>query len=177
MKPTFYHRVPNPMEGTQLHPLNQLEHRLPNVYRREVAKYKGREKLLSERIPILDCLWNDALHLSAVHPKTLAKAFLRAGNKKKGLWKFFVIDPNSLDTQNTVVFKYTKPLKDWRSDRSEYVRYRPLNFNSYSCVPARAIDYWKACLSERRQPLLFGYIPHILYKGTIDISDAPVIEV
>ena len=51
------------MRGDVLYPLNTLRGLYPDVFERERGKYAGREALLELRIPILDVLCNNALHL------------------------------------------------------------------------------------------------------------------
>ena len=64
----LYHRVPANMQGDFLSPLNQLKDIYPEAYAEAVKKYEGREFLMNVGIPTLDCLWNDFLFLTAVHP-------------------------------------------------------------------------------------------------------------
>ena len=65
----LYHSVPKNLEGSILYPLNTLKGKHPDIYEQQVSKYVGREHIKEQRIPILDCLWNDVLHFSAVNPK------------------------------------------------------------------------------------------------------------
>ncbi len=65
----LYHSVPKNLQGNILYPLNTLKEKHPEIYEQQVSKYVGREHMTQQRIPILDCLWNDVLHFSAVNPK------------------------------------------------------------------------------------------------------------
>ncbi len=82
MKYYLYHWVPDDMIGDTLYPLNILKHTHPDLYTKKVSKYIGREKVMDQIIPILDCLWNDVLHFTAVHPKDVKDALIKAGSKK-----------------------------------------------------------------------------------------------
>ena len=75
----MYHWVPEPMVGSTLYPLNELEHRAPGAWRRERAKYDSRKHVLQEPVPPLDRLWNDVLHLSTVHPAEIVAALEQVG--------------------------------------------------------------------------------------------------
>lgn len=75
----LYHKVPPDFVGPILYPLNRLKQRLPDVYARQVKKYQGREAVLKRRIPHLNCLWNDVLHFSPVHPTQCRAALQAAG--------------------------------------------------------------------------------------------------
>lgn len=62
-----YHFKRKNMVGSKLIPLNKLKNIYPDIYKEHVKKYVGREKLLTKNIPLLDCLWNDVLHLSPIN--------------------------------------------------------------------------------------------------------------
>ena len=68
----IYHKVPADMSGNILYPLNVMEKINPEIYEKAVKKYEGREYLMREVIPWLNCLWNDVLHFSIVHPTKIA---------------------------------------------------------------------------------------------------------
>jgi hypothetical protein len=90
--PFLYHARPPDMRSETLYPLNALRRTYPDVYERERKKYAGREAVLGFRIPILDVLWNDTLHLSPVHPHFVARAW-RAAELSTAFWErdFFAI--------------------------------------------------------------------------------------
>jgi hypothetical protein len=76
--PFLYDGRPPAMRGETLYPLNQLESIDPVLYDLGRARYKGREAVLEFRIPLIDVLWNDALHLSTIHPRHLAAAWRKS---------------------------------------------------------------------------------------------------
>ena len=103
----LYHRVPRNLKGNYLMPLNELKRVYPEIYREHVKKYAGREELLKFKIPIWSCLWNDVLHMAAVPPKKLDKAFKEAEADLK--WRrWFKISPKLLNLSNTIVYLYKK---------------------------------------------------------------------
>ncbi len=75
-----YHRVPANLTGDRLYPLNTLQHLHPEIAEAHRAKYQGREWLLETRIPPLDCLFNDALMFSPVHPARLLGEMREGGH-------------------------------------------------------------------------------------------------
>ena len=67
----LYHSVPRNLHGNILYPLNALTEKHPEIFEQQVSKYVGREHITQQRIPVIDCLWNDVLHFSAVNPKEI----------------------------------------------------------------------------------------------------------
>ena len=171
----LYHMVPEDMKGKILMPLNEIRNKYPKIYEEEIRKYKGREVLLSKNVPILNCLWNDVLFLTAVHPLKLKRALRESGSqiplKRKAEW--FKIDPKLIDPQKTVVDLYTK-----REDNNEdYIPFRTMDLNLYDEIGPKTRQYFRKELSEGRRPLLFHLVPHILYKGHLKIKDLEAIEI
>lgn len=75
----IYHMVPQNLTGEVLYPLNVLRTHLPEIYDAQVKKYSGREGVMAHKVPILECLWNDVLHFSPVHPSKIRDAIADAG--------------------------------------------------------------------------------------------------
>lgn len=68
---TFYHGIPDDMEGTELIPLNKIFEKRADLHEKYLEKYKGREEILEFRIPLLGCLWYDVVQLLPLHPRQL----------------------------------------------------------------------------------------------------------
>jgi hypothetical protein len=172
----LYHRVPEDMVGDVLYPLNQLKTIYPELYDKKAGKYKGREKVMELRIPVLDCLWNDVLHFTAVPPNDIQRALLDSGSKVDYKWKSFKIDPHLLDPNNTIIYlnKIRVPLGAIIPEE-EFVPFDPDNLSEYSTVPDLTREYFKKIFSEGGVPLTYGKIAHILYKGSLDISNVEVV--
>lgn len=172
--PSIYHWVPDQMVGTTLFPLNCLKESLPEVYAREVQKYEGREQLLAKRIPILDCLWNDVLFCSAVHPKVLKQAMQDAGRKMDFDWSFFEIDVTALDPQKLAVYLYKT---DTALSDDEFTEFALSDFETYTRIPEATHAYYKRIIAQGKRPLSFHFIPHILYHGEIDTRSLKIVTV
>ncbi len=168
----LYHWVPDNMKGDVLYPLNVLKNIDTDIYAAAASKYEGREKLMEYVIPDLNCLWNDVIHLSAVHPSEIKKALTEAGRKKIFSRQYFEIDPHLLDPQNTVVYLYKNSNVLKKTMEGNYEKFDPDTLKKHSVIPQETKEYYKQSLSEGKNPLLYHRIPHILYKGTIDISKA-----
>lgn len=178
MKHYLYHWVPHDMEGDTLYPLNQLQSMYPKLYAEKFGKYIGREEITKLVLPTLGCLWNDVLHFTAVHPKVLKNALIAAGDNRKPKVQCYEIDPELLDAKNTIVFLYKESdlLTNMNSDNVAV--YNPSEIRKYSELPQVTLDYFKESYEKyNREPLWLHRVPHILYKGSLNIKDLPIIEV
>lgn len=160
------------MKGKILYPLNSLKSKFPSLYRKEVEKYRGRESLLTINIPRLQCLWNDVIHLTAVHPKKIRNAFLKAGCQWHAT-EWFQIDPFSLDPSNTVVWLYTHEAVL----RKDVIAYGPEKISKYTKIRKATTDYYKKQAMHNKRPLLFYRVPHILYKGELKVDTLPILRI
>lgn len=171
----IYHLVPKNMRGTVLYPLNQLKGIHPDVYASEVKKYEGREQVMSNNVAILNCAWNDMLHFSAVHPKEIARALGDLGVDRS--FECYEIDANTLDSENTVVYLNSPREKGTKIPESDFVPFNPTDVGRFASLPKETIEYYREVISKGKRPLLYHLIPHVLYKGPIDISGSKIIKV
>ncbi len=173
MNEALYHMVPEMMRGNLLLPLNDLKFKFPDVYMEQIKKYAGRERILNRRVPILDCLWNDVLHTTAIEPSIVKDVLIKVGlippNKQ-----WFKIPISRLDQNLLVTYWY----RNWSAgdDQAEYERFDASHMNSYRIIPDATIEYYKSMKSEGKRPLLFHLVPHILYKGSISTDGLEVIS-
>lgn len=165
----LYHFIPDDMQGDILFPLNTLKVKYPQVWAKEVSKYENREDVMQQHIPILDCLWNDVLHLSPVHPALIKKAIFEAGGRKSFNWDCFEIDPHLLNPQNTIVYLYKFKNFMGTFNEDNFVPYDPDTIAQYSVVPQETKDYFKEMLFQGKGPLPFYRVPHILFKGELNV--------
>ncbi len=173
----LYHRVPENIQGSVLYPLNRLKETMPGVYKKEVQKYEGRESLLEIKIPLLDCLWNDVLHLTAVHPNEVKKALVEAGRSGDFQMRYFQIDPATLDLNKTVVYRYLQEGLEDITREDNFVFFDLSQVEELSRMPESTKNYYHEMIAQEKKPLLYHCIPHILYLGTLDISKAEIITV
>lgn len=172
----LYHRVPKNFVGNILYPLNQLKDIYPEAYEQQFAKYKGREFVTKTKIPILNCLWNDVLHLSPVHPKEVYEELRKYDDTK---WKpaYYKIPSDSLKKENTVVYLFNSEGREVVSDLDNFKEYNAEDVCHYSELPQETKEYYKEAYGNGRLPLLYHKVPHILYKGTIHVDELEVVEV
>ena len=166
----IYHVVPPKTTGTILYPLNQLREKDPISYEEQILKYKGREKLLERHIPILDCLWNDVLFLTAVHPKKMMAALRGAGYNREHILRSFQFDINQLDTGKIVVMLHR------HGEKPTYEKFDSTRWTEYDVVPQDTLDHFRRQREKGEAFMFFGHVPHILYQGSLDTTDIAVVE-
>lgn len=175
----IYHIVPPNITGAILYPLNQLKHKYPNLYQAQVKKYKGREILLERKLPRLDCLWNDVLHFSPVHPAKICHALREAGFQP-GAFQVYEIDPRAFgfNSQNSLIYLCSPREKgNFSVPETDFERYSYQKIAPLSDIPPATIAYFQQAKKQGERPFLFNLIPHILHKGAINTDTAKIIPV
>ncbi len=168
----IYHLVPPEMVGgTELVPLSTLREFAPELYKRRLRYYQGRERVMRIRIPILgNCLWNDVLFCTPVEPSRLRRA-LPPGHFTRPL-RFYEIDAEILEERNAAF------LLEGMSPRSE--RYAPFSIEElvrYREVPLHTRENYAKRIAARQQIFMFLGTTQILYRGSIDTKGLRIIEV
>lgn len=169
----IYHRVPAHMTGTTLYPLNSLKVIDADLYNLYREGYRGREKLLKRKIPQLDCLWNDVLHCSPVHPQKIMDALHQHGIKNNTFpIEFYIIDPaKDIDIARTVIF--------YRTGDSA-ISFEPASHDliqELDVVPALTQKYYASLAGTDEDVFPYQFVPHVLYKGTIDTRSLKVLTI
>jgi len=172
----LYHSVPKDLQGNILYPLNVLKEKYPEIYTQQVSKYIGREHITQQQIPVLDCLWNDVLHFSAVNPKEIKQALIEAGYKDITM-NYYQVDPKLIDPKNAIVYLYAHTDNKDKMNRVNFAPYDPKEVSKFSAMPQTTKDYYKEMIGKGDRPLLYHRVPHILYKGTLGIADMPIVTV
>jgi hypothetical protein len=172
---SVWHALPERMVGPTLHPLNELRGHDPGAYERARAKYGGREQVLTMRVPLLDCLWNDVLHLSPVHPRELVEALTSVGLAPDRR-RFLAIDAAELDPTLTVLFLNSTG-RECRFDPDQWEWLDVSSLERHARLPEATREYYRACARDGTRPRLFAHIPHVLFRGSLDLSRLAVIDV
>jgi hypothetical protein len=172
-----YHRVPPDLRGTTLYPLNQLEGHFPDLYARLSQNYATRRDIAALRIPRLgNCLWNDVIHLSPVHPARIQAALAEAGHELPATWhSFYQIDARLLDPETTVLYQMTEVFWSGHFDigeasariGAECLPFSPELLDTVAEVPDLAREYYASVPPGGPLALFLG-IPHVLYRGQLD---------
>ncbi len=160
------------MIGTELIPLNQMHSAMTEIRDKNIEKYQGREEILKRKIPLLDCLWNDVVQFLPMHPQKVFEL-----QKELGLipsvppYKFYEIDLRNLDPKKTVIFFKTAP----GEENVEVKWLDEVDFVSLQEIPEATLTYYKSLIDTGELPFNYQFIPHILHKGAVNISDASII--
>lgn len=167
----LYHRKPLQLLGSRLVPLSKLKELDRELWKRARKKYRGREKVIRSRIPPLGgCLWSEVHFFSPVHPAKIEAALVRAGHTTSPVG-YFVIDASLLDPACAVIMREGHSLRRKRL-------YEPFSIealSAYGEVPRRTERYYRDRAERGERPFLQRGIPHVLYRGTLNISDMSVI--
>jgi hypothetical protein len=175
--PSLYHALPPDMRGETLYPLNLLRDIHPDLFERERRKYAGRDALLELRIPLLDVLWNDTLHLSPLHPYHLAEAWRSVGLSSPA-WerRFFRIPVEQLAGRPSVWFASGALTAQGALPGDAVTRFDPARYRELARPPARYLEY---LVDERRSghaPRPFAHLPHVLVAGPVDVAGVPLVR-
>jgi hypothetical protein len=175
----LYHRVPDDMKNHILYPLNQLKSVYPSLYETKAAHYQNRKAVMQARVPILDCLWNDVLHFSPVHPSKVQQALAEAGFGRKPR-RYFEVDPveNGFNATNAVIFLHQRlKLEKFQLEEADFRVFNPAELSSLGEIPEATLAYYRELFEQGKRPLVYLYVPHILLQGSLDSRVLRVIEV
>ena len=167
-----YHKVPIGMQGNIIYPLNTLKKAYPKLYQQQLRKYEGRGKVMKQLIPGLNCLWNDVVHLTAVSPNKIKKIFNNYGEAFE--WRFYKIPLKDLELNKTIVYLYNDKPRETLSS-GNFKKLIESDFQKYSEIPIETVRYYKDMFDQRKKPLVFHRIPHIFYRGVLDISKYKIV--
>jgi hypothetical protein len=164
------------MHGQILYPLNALQAVSVDHYHKQRAKYTGRETLMRQPVPPLNCLWNDVLHLCPIQPAKLAACAKEAGlSWQEAQW--FEIDPAAMrfNAENTAIFCYQILDYGDQMDPSEFQPFESGCLEAMSEVRQSTRDYYKS-IGPGGRYLLFVGVPHVLHKGMVNVETALLIS-
>ncbi len=169
----IYHRKSKNFEGDTIYPLNRLP--FPEIKIQEQKKYQGREALLAVTIPPLNCLWNDVIHCSPVHPNEVYSALKEAGFEPPA-GQYFAIPATTLQPAQTTIFLSSARPND-RYAAENYLPFLLENLHLHQHLPEETKTYYATCKSEGRNPLIYVGVPHILHFGHILVNDCELIDI
>lgn len=165
------------MQGTILYPLSSLKEKYPAIFAQENEKYVGREGLVGQNIPILDCSWNDVMFVAPIEPSKVFEAMTLAGLSPDPEKLWYKISINDVKHLLMVWYSYPKTSAGDFGIRAEDVTLiDPEQYHELREVPQNTIEYYKESAQKGERPFLFHLIPHVFIKGSVDISNAEIIR-
>ena len=175
-----YHLTPSNMVGDTLHPLNRLQEIHPNIYEKQIQKYRGREQIIKRRIPILNCLWNDVLFFSNIHPKAIRHGFIAVGKQWKPQ-KWYTVNTTScnFNEQNTVIYHpdMTRMKDDFALSPERFSAFDSDELETMNELPPANLAYYRES-AERGEPIFAWHgLPHILHLGSVLIKNIEILEI
>jgi hypothetical protein len=195
MEINFYHLAPENMQGTKLIPLNDLKDVYPETYIEESCKYEGRETIMERQVTLLNCLWNDVIHMTAVHPGDIKILMSESGLMKSAreVKKYFVIPLSKLDKENLAVYLMAEESFDHseiiREETKDLMRQTFSKYESFEMFDSGKIETYKKIniltkkyykmvgAGDRKRFMIYQFVPHILYKGEIETVGLEVLEI
>ena len=155
-----------------LYPLSEIATKHPDLYELYAAKYADRPQVPQQRIPHLNCLWGDVVFLTPVHPDRLCLVLAQCLEKSFPSFAYQEIPVADLDYSKLVIW----PFRSREFDPAEVVLFTPELLGSLREVPESTREYLLEERSNDGRPLLFVHVPHVLYKGAINMSGYPLLR-
>jgi hypothetical protein len=174
-----YHLVPARVEGEFLMPLSQLKSALPTLYQQHATKYEGREDLMAKQLPHINVSWNDVLQLSPVHPEQMRDAMIKTGFGWRPML-FFEFDSSQIGMNqlNTVIYRHLPKQKgDFAFRAEDFEAFSPESLHRHADLPEATRAHYQESLATKTAPLLFIWVPHVLFHGRISVVNAKIIEI
>lgn len=170
----FYHGVPPDFEGRELMSLTKLHQHRPDLYAKYLEKYKDREEILERQIPLLNCLWNDVIQLLPINPLPLFELQQELGIITEiPDYSYFQIDSDLLDESDAVVYFKSAPGEE--NITVEWLR--NVNLDELQSIPEATQRYYESMVGTGEPVFNYQFVPHIIYKGTIDVSNLQKVEI
>jgi len=87
-------------------PLNKLEDKYPELYKKYKEIYNWREEMMNIIIPKMNCKFNDVIQMSPINPKIILDEMKKIWFKIDYEINIFEIESNILNSNNLFIFKY-----------------------------------------------------------------------
>lgn len=180
MTPYVYHFKPQGMFGDRLFPLNRLKDQHPAVYEEHVKKYKGRERLLSREIPLLNCLWNDVLHISPIHPQLVMNTWRAEGlypaTRPAVQIEVYKIPVDLLIEDTTACYQsFNFDYENYQPENEKFWAFKKSDYAEQTEVSAKQIEIWKSDTAKGRRLFWYSHTMHVLAMQEIDVANCELI--
>lgn len=158
-KQCVWHAVPRHMRGSEIFSLSGLRKAHPELAQWEEKKYTGRESLMSEYVPPLDCLWNDIIFFSPYAPQIMLNAYKEAGFDAFPM-RFYQVPIERLSGYNMVLW-----LPPTKPKEPNYKPFAPSDLPME--FPQEQRQAYKAAFEQGFKPLLYARSPHLCLAAPV----------
>ena len=163
-----YHFKSKNMSGSKLFPLNTLRELHPQAAELHLKKYENRPKLLEQRIPPLDCLWNDVIHLAPIHPQIILNLWRELDLPiPASLHQEVIKIPSRMLVENKTVTITPRG----RDPHKEFFAFAHDHYQEQTTVSQAQIEDWRDQAATGWPLFWYSSTMHILTKDEIDIAD------
>lgn len=166
----LYHIYPKKMQGNILLPLNRLKLMQPQLFDEYLESYRDRKHVVNRKIPILDCLWNDVIHTTNIHPRCFFKALSEAGRNPIPEITWLKIPLQIALANPCVVYSCRATIENRNEIPENEVSLFEMSKFKAGVVDQRTLQYYQERVQRNEKLLLFQGIAHFLILGEIDIS-------
>ena len=177
-----YHLVPENMSGHHLIPLNWMKALDENLYARYISKYDDhpeREFLVDRKVPRLDCLWNDVVHFSALHPHHVYRELKKLDLNLKDDLNFYKIPVEHLKDNKNVLYHYDKAHYGGPEAPIAMENVEVLDIDAYreaEALPMETLEYFVEECRKGNRVAMFKFVPHVLSRGKVSVEGAEIIN-
>jgi hypothetical protein len=168
----IYHMVPKDMQGDMLYPLAELQHRYPEIYARQLAKYNDhptRKELPNRYIPKLDCYSRDVLQFCPVHPHLIYAGLVERGMSPPPL-RFYVLSSK----RPAAIYDVTRAAPDEPIPEDAVMMVE--HVNELKELPSANLAWLDKLAQEGKIYGMFVGIPHVLIRGSVSMATAQIID-
>jgi hypothetical protein len=170
-----YHIKNNDFRGKYIYSLSELQDIYPDLYKKEVKKYKGRENHPEIKIDIIDAKWKDCINLSTLNPMKifqLEELLGTPGYKTSNNAEIFQFNIKDLSDLTMCLYDDNKSPKN----KDAYKKVNEKSYKETQFVPPETTKYFAECKMKNEYPLLFGNVTHLLVFGKIPINKAKILK-
>ena len=170
----YHHYIPpEKMVGAKLVPPSTLQRMAPELTEQHLVKYRNRDWFKQRggvskvQIPCLSCTLVDVIQMVAIPVSQIQERQRLLGGTPL---RFFEIESDSLD-QNCLCAYYRNDEKTGEPIYDAFDPSLPLD------QVADAFEkWWREEIAKGHPRRIYAGVPHIYYKGEIDITNCPVVS-
>jgi hypothetical protein len=175
-----YHLAPKNLVGNTLQPMNALKESHPGIYAKYVQKYQGREQVIERKIPLLNCLWNDVLFFTSVHPRAIKEGFIAVGKQwKPQQWIEVDTVQSGFNAENTVIYvsDMTRQKGDFTLNPEWFIAFAAEKLITTMELPEATLAYYREAAENQEPIFAWRGLPHIMHQGSIDLDAVKWLEI